>query len=189
MNMGGQRISGWFGGYLAVFGAACLTSYLLADGEAPTRSPGDFWPDAYRIAVGNSQSLPMLTAGSALTFGVCGVPFFLLNGIAAGAMLGVLPVDKLAPVAWYAPVEVAAFAVAGAAAAAMPYELIDGEAPVTVARRASSRIGSAALPLLITAALLEAWAIQAAWSSSAFVNPRGGEVTCRECANYSDPRR
>ena len=163
--MTNQRANRWFGSYLGVFGVACLVNYALADGQAPARSPGSFWPDAYRIAVGNTQALLMLIAGSALTFGVCGVLFFLLNGATAGYMLGVLPAGKLAPVMWYAPMEVAAFAAAATAATVAPYDLADGEALPTVVHRATARIGAALLALIV-AALLEAWAIQAAWSSA-----------------------
>lgn len=144
------------------FGVASGAGYWLAGGNQSANVPGSFWCTALEILFQNVGALVVLALGSLLSFGICGILFFTINGMVFGNMLGVLPTETVAYVALYAPLEIAAFLFVSFAATGAAFSIMHGDDVALSLTAAGRRIGYAGAGLGASACL-EAWAISLAW--------------------------
>jgi hypothetical protein len=151
-------------------GVACASSVSGATGRARSLVPpalGAFWGDVHHVFVHNVQALVVVALGGVVFAGVASVVIFAVNGYVFGQML--LASDAALAWVWlYAPLELASFALGGAASTEI------GLAVLRWVRR-GARIESDALEnwvvatLLATSglaasAVLEGLAIRRAWT-------------------------
>jgi uncharacterized membrane protein SpoIIM required for sporulation len=152
--------------HLGTFTLAGMGGWLRATGSLAARHEGVFLDDAVRIASSNIGVLAYLVVTNVLLVGIVGVVLFAVHGYFFGQMLAM----TIGPVAWvwlYAPIEILAFAMAASASIRVALELVNclrsGKRVSVHVVRELTMVFVVAVFGLLTAAILEALAIQGAW--------------------------
>lgn len=154
--------------YLTVFLVCLVAGWSQTEGEITSRAVTEpFWQDALSLAAHNLAVLTVLVLTSLLTFGVSGLVFWAVNGYVFGAMVGMLPSDKMMWLMLYAPLEISAFLCGSVAAYRFSMTVFswlrEGAAPHRSALNRSAILLTVGVVTMLVAALLEAWAIRLSW--------------------------
>lgn len=154
--------------YSVTFLAFAVWGSLVTEGQLPPREVDAWWRELISILAANCGVFVGMYVGCVLSAGIVGVPFFAANGLVFGGMLASVPLAKVPWVLLYAPLEMAAFALAFLGGRDISLAVVRGLAGNGGVERCEIMHGACravvAFGLLVVAAALEVAAIFGAWN-------------------------